>query len=74
MNLPDSIPHSIDCPCGQIANLEWVYPNTLRKYLCYYCNDCKNSFTTTQSDEISMSIYYSKKRSIGRKDKIKKII
>lgn len=74
MNLPNSIPHSIDCPCGQIAHLEWVYPNALRKYLCYNCKDCKNSFTTTQSDEISMHIYYSKKRSIGRKDKIKRII
>lgn len=74
MKLPDTIPHSIDCPCGQIANLEWQYPSALRKYLSYYCKDCKNSFTTTLSDEISMSIYNSKKRSIKRKDKIKKII
>lgn len=74
MNLPNSIPHSIDCPCGQIANLEWVYPNALRKYLSYYCKDCKNSFTTTSSDEVSMHIFNSKKRSLKRKGKIKKII
>ena len=79
MNLPDSIPHSIDCPCGQIANLEWQYPSALHKFLglkhlSYYCKDCKNSFTTTSSDEVSMCIFNSKKRSLKRKNKIKKII
>lgn len=75
MKLPNNILHSIDCPCGQTAKLEWKYTylSALHKYLSYYCNSCKNAFTTTKSDEISLIIFNSKKRSIKRKNKIIKI-
>lgn len=44
MKLPNSIPHSLNCP-----------------------------YTTTESDTISLKHYNNKKRSLVRKDKIKKI-
>jgi len=82
MILPDSIPHSLKCPfCEpfdgwkeQLANLKWdLHITTGSKYLSYYCDSCKNGFTTTASDTISLRHYNSKKRSFLRKDKIKKL-
>lgn len=80
MKLPDNIPHSLDCPYqwkhqqyNYSAKLEWqkANPGSVTKTLVYYCHVCKNGFTTTESDEISLKHYYSKKRSIVRKNKIK---
>ena len=80
--LPKNIPHSIRCPyCQpfdgwkeQLANLKWdLHINTGSEYLSYYCDKCRNGFTTTESDTISLSRYHSKKRSLLRKDKIKKL-
>ncbi len=84
MILPNSIPHSLRCPfCeGKEAKLEWNFhphPNGMKsEYLSYYCNNCKNGFTTTESDTISLGIYHNKKRKDTiikkRKKVIKKII
>lgn len=77
--LPKNIPHTLGCPhcqsgSNQEANLHWRFhphPNGDKsEYLSYYCDKCKHSFTTTESDTISMSRYRSKKRSLLRKDKI----
>ena len=80
MNLPNSIPHSIDCPScqsKQLAKLEWaLHPHASGQnieYLSYYCDNCNNGFTTTESDTISLNRYNSKKRSLFRKDKIKRL-
>jgi len=82
MILPESIPHSLKCPfCQpsdgweeQLANLKWdLHISTGSKYLSYYCDNCKNGFTTTKSGTISLRHYNSKKRSLLRKDKIKKL-
>ena len=73
MILPKSIPHSINCPSCQehLANLNWdLHITTGSKYLRYYCDSCKNGFTTTKSDEISLKNYHNKKRSLVRKNKI----
>ena len=85
MDLPNSIPHSIDCPScqpmdgwlKQLAKLEWaLHPHASGQnieYLTYYCENCNNGFTTTESDTISLNRYNSKKRSLFRKDKIKRL-
>lgn len=77
MKLPNSIPHSLNCPysCHSKAELEWqkANPGSVTKTLVYYCHECKNGFTTTESDTISLKHYNNKKRSLLRKDKIKKI-
>ena len=80
MILPKNIPHSLRCPyCQpldgweeQEAKLEWQKANTgsISETLVYYCDNCKNGFTTTESDTISLSKYQSKKRSLLRKEKI----
>jgi len=83
MLLPSNIPHTLGCPhcqsgSNQEANLHWRYhphPNGDKsEYLSYCCDECKHSFTTTESDTISIKIYHSKKRSVYRKNKIKKCI
>jgi len=77
MNLPKSIPHSISCPyCNTFdSKLEWqkANPGSITKTLVYYCHKCRNGFTTTESDTISLKQHSNKKRSIARKDKIKKL-
>ena len=82
MNLPNSIPHSINCPfCmpsglnwkQQQAKLKWTLQSQNIEYLSYYCENCNNGFTTTESDTISLNRYNSKKRSLFRKDKIKRL-
>jgi protein-arginine kinase activator protein McsA len=76
MILPSSIPHSLRCPSCQehLANLKWdLHITTGSKYLSYYCDNCKNGFTTTASDTISLKHYHSKKRSVYRKNKINKL-
>ena len=75
MNLPNSIPHSIDCPScdNSLAKLQSVKDNWGYDYLVYNCSFCKQGWTTNESDEISISSRQSKKRSIKRKEKIKKI-
>ena len=77
MILPSSIPHSLKCPfCDkQDVKLEWQKANTgsMSETLVYYCDNCKYGFTTTESDKISLKRYYSKKRSVYRKYKIKRL-
>jgi len=82
MILPSNIPHSLRCPScqtfddwkEQLANLKWdLHLLTGSKYLSYYCDNCKNGFTTTESDKISLRHYNSKKRSLLRKYKIKRL-
>ena len=75
MNLPDSVPHSIECPScsNSIANLEWQKDNWGFDYLVYTCYFCKEGWTTNESDEISKRSRQIKKRSLVRKDKIKKL-
>ena len=74
MILPKNIPHSLRCPyCDkQEAKLEWqkANPGSISETLVYYCDNCRNGFTTTESDTISLSKYHSKKRSLLRKEKI----
>ena len=76
--LPSNIPHLIRCPyCDkQEAQLEWqkANPGSISETLVYYCDKCRNGFTTTESDTISLGRYHSKKRSLLRKDKINKCI
>lgn len=73
MNLPISIPHLIICPyCQKESKLEWQ-KSSFYEILVYYCHECKSGFTTTESDTISLKKYNLKKRSILRKDIIKKI-
>jgi hypothetical protein len=82
MDLPKSIPHFIVCPSctpsdlnwnEQLAGLEWQIDAWGHPYLVYYCKNCKNGFTTTESDTISLERYNSKKRSVLRKNKISKL-
>ena len=83
MFLPSSIPHSIRChyclPFNQESKLKWnehphpflnFYGGKKSKYLSYYCDKCKNGFTTTESDTISLNRYKLNKIRI---QKIKKI-
>ena len=74
MNLPNSIPHSIDCPsCDNgLAKLQWQKDYSGYDYLVYTCPFCKEGWTTNESDEISDRFRQNKKRSIKRKEKIKK--
>lgn len=82
MNLPNSIPHSIECPSCvpsglnwdvRLAVLEWQKDTWGFDYLVYYCENCKNGYTTTESDELSIKTRHIKKRSEIRKLKVKKI-
>jgi hypothetical protein len=81
MKLPNSIPHSIKCPCcvsngcdEQLAKLEWQkYSSNSSEHLSYYCDNCKNGWTTNESDELSFKYFQNKERSINRKNKINKI-
>lgn len=80
MLLPSNIPHTIGCPycCEERqAILQWQFHphpgGNKSEYLSYHCDKCKLSFTTTESDTISMKIYHSKKRSVYRKSKISKL-
>lgn len=57
----------------QLAELEWQVDNSGYFYLSYYCKNCTNGWTTNDSDEISLRQRKIKKRSLLRKDKIKKI-
>ena len=70
-------PHCIDCPyCPYFeSKLKWkmANPGSVVETLVYYCDNCKNGFTTTASDTISLKHYHSKKRSVYRKNKINKL-
>ncbi len=75
MKLPDTICHSIECPScsNDFSKLEWQKDISGNDYLAYNCSFCKQSWTTTESDEISIKYRNIKKRSIKRKNKINKI-
>ena len=74
MNLPNSIPHKIECPhCdNSFSELEYQKSPSGYDYLVYYCQFCKNGWTTSESDDISLSLQKNKIRSKQRKIKIKK--
>jgi Zn finger protein HypA/HybF involved in hydrogenase expression len=80
--LPKNIPHSVKCPrCvpsglnwdENLARLEWQKDTWGFDYLVYYCENCKEGFTTTKSDELSIKTRQIKKRNLIRKNKIKKL-
>ena len=75
MNLPNSIPNSIECPaCSNgIAKLEWQLSLSGYDYLVYNCSFCKECWTTNETDELSIKSHNIKKRSELRKLKIKKL-
>jgi transcriptional regulator NrdR family protein len=78
MYLPQEIEHSLKCPycAGNFdAILEWqkANPGSITETLVYYCDNCRNGFTTTESDTISLKHFNNKKLSLIRKDKIKRI-
>jgi hypothetical protein len=79
MLLPKNIEHYLKCPYCTFddfdAILEWqkANPGSITKTLVYYCDNCKNGFTTTESDTISLNHFKNKKLSLVRKDKIKRI-
>ena len=74
----------IHCPtCGVesilIENTNDIYINKIGKYisvdmLSYDCKFCNESYTTTESDTITLNRIQSKIRSEVRKDKINKCI
>lgn len=73
----------IECPsCGSIATLEEYHARTFANsikefidynYLSYSC-ECLESWTTTESDTISISTYTRKIRSVRRKRCIKNLM
>lgn len=76
--MTQSLPNSHLCSfCSGTAILEEQDYGGICKYLVYYCHSCKNGFTTTESDTISIARIQSTKRKIRistrRKEKIKKI-
>ena len=73
MNLPNSIPHSVDCPScdNDLAKLQWQKDTSGYDYLVYNCSFCKEGWTTNESDEISVKTRQNKKRNDKIKDKIK---
>ena len=73
--LPKSIPHSMECPVcsNSIAKLQWQKDSRGFDYLIYSCSFCKEGWTTNESDEISIKNRQIKKRSLIRKDKIKRL-
>jgi Zn finger protein HypA/HybF involved in hydrogenase expression len=74
----------IHCPgCGVesmlIENTNDIYINRIGKYisvdmLSYDCKFCNESYTTTESDTITLNRINSKIRSEVRKDRINKLI
>ncbi len=75
MNLPNSIPHSIECPScsNSFAKLKWQKDTSGYDYLVYCCSFCKEGWTTNESDEFSINYRNIKKRSSLRKIKIDKL-
>jgi len=74
-NLPDKQQCAF---CSSDAVLEEQDYNGICKVLVYYCNGCKNGFTTTESDTISVvriqSAQRKRIRRIKRKEKINNIL
>lgn len=74
-NLPDK---HLCAFCGSDAILEEQDYQGICKILVYYCHNCKNGFTTTESDTISVkrikSTQSKRKRRNRRKEKIINIL
>ena len=73
-NLPDKQPCAF---CSSDAILEEQDYQGICNMLVYYCHNCKQGFTTTESDTISVyriqSAQRKRKRRISRKEKINNI-
>lgn len=77
--LAQNLPNSHLCSfCLGTAILEEQDYQGICKVLVYYCNGCKNGFTTTESDTISVVriklAQRKRKRRINRKEKINNIL
>ncbi len=74
-NLPDKQQCAF---CSGDAILEEQDYNGICNVFVYYCSKCKNGFTTTESDTISVvriqSAQWKIKRRIKRKEKINNIL
>lgn len=74
-NLPDKQPCAF---CSSDAILEEQDYQGICNMLVYYCHNCKQGFTTTESDTISVyriqSAQRKRKRRISRKEKINNIL
>lgn len=70
-NLPDKQQCAF---CSSDAILEEQDYNGICNVLVYYCSKCKNGFTTTESDTISVYRIQCAQRKIKRRTKRKEII
>ena len=70
-NLPDKQQCAF---CRGDAILEEQDYQGICNVLVYYCHNCKNGFTTTESDTISVYKIQSAQRKIKRRTKRKEII
>lgn len=76
--------NKINCPlCGNICELvddhndvqfPGLYDDVTVDFLSYHCDGCKDSFTTTEVDEINLGRIYKGIRNYKRKDKINSLI
>ena len=79
MILTQNLPDKQQCAfCSGDAILEEQDYQGICNMLVYYCHNCKNGFTTTESDTISVyrmkSAQRKNKRKKSRKEKIKNIL
>ena len=76
MILSTTIPKTQNCAfCDNVSILEEQdYQSISKALLVYYCSKCKNGFTTTESDTISVYRIQSAQRKIKRRTKRKEII
>ena len=75
MILPTIIPKTQNCGfCDNVSILEEQDYQGICNMLVYYCHKCKNGFTTTESDTISVYRIQSAQRKIRRRTKRKEII
>ncbi len=77
--ITQNLPNTHLCSwCASNAILEEQDYQGICNVLVYYCHNCKNGFTTTESDTISVyrikSAQRKRKRRNKRKEKIKNIL
>lgn len=75
MILVRDLPKTQDCGfCDNVSVLEEQDYQGICNILVYYCSKCKNGFTTTESDTISVYRIQTAQRKIKRRTKRKEII